>query len=107
MKKNEDEKWTGAVTAKEWVCVTKIGHSCLCQGNPNTEYQNMHLDNEFVWNRNHYSTPIVCATRYHARQVCKEWNDLVRKNWSGPVRQELKNMGMVHPVRVRFRMEVV
>lgn len=102
--KKENETWTGVVTAKEWVCATKGYHSFLCRGNPNEQYHDMRLDGAFHWDRTHYVTPIMCATRYHARQVCKEWNDLVRKTGAS---KSVREFGLVYPLRVRFRMETV
>ena len=85
-----------------WVLATDDGFF-LYKGNPNPEYDDMHL--ELFGTAAFYDkqTPLVFVTKWEASEKGKEWNALVHKKCKGV--QCISKHELVHPVKVRIGIE--
>ena len=75
----------------------------LYKGNPNPEYNDMHLELFGTAAFSHMQTPLVFVTKWEASEKAKEWNSLIHKKCKGV--QCISKNELVHPVRVRIGIE--
>ena len=88
-----------------WAVATSGGGMYLYKGNPNPEYDDMHLDAFGCAAFCGWCIPMVFVTKREAQEQAKKWNALMHRKCKGlPC---ISREAMVRPVKVKISIEEV
>lgn len=92
----------GECFVEGWALEAKNG-LFLYRGNPNKEYENMHLACFGTEAFCDFMTPVILTTKWEASECGKKWNGLIHRKCNGVfcIGEDEK----VHPVKVRIGIE--